>query len=403
MSLKRVVLKSSLSGRLINGSVRSAVLQSAVITAFVITATRRSYLPLRDVIVGKKTRIRGESTIKTSDFDYSLPPELIAQTPIEPRDHSRLLVLSRRDGKISHHRFFNIIDFLKAGDVLVFNESRVIPARLKGRKTSSGGMVEILLLQRVKDKTWEALVKPGKSLKAGTTVDITDAGDTNITKAEIIEVREGGSRIISFADEKSLFKIGEIPLPPYVHTPLKNPARYQTVYAKNDGSVAAPTAGLHFTEKLFCELKEKGIICVPVTLHVGLDTFQPVREEEPEKHIIHREYGFISEDTAHQIELAKKDGRRVICVGTTSMRIVEYAARAGFSAKPFSGWVDLFILPSYKFVVADAMITNFHLPRTTLLMLVSAFAGKNIIEKAYTEAIKERYRFYSFGDAMLII
>jgi S-adenosylmethionine:tRNA ribosyltransferase-isomerase len=314
-----------------------------------------------------------------------------------------LLVLNRQDGTIKHHHFFNIIDFLHAGDVLVFNESRVIPARLKGKKSGSGGKVEILLLQRIDNNTWEALVKPGKRISAGTVVDITSSENNISTKAEIIEVKEAGTRIIRFDDEKLLFKVGGIPLPPYIHTPLNNPERYQTVYARIDGSVAAPTAGLHFTNELINAIKQKGVVCVPVTLHVGLDTFQPVREDDPQQHLIHREYGTISEDTARQISLAKAEGRRVVCVGTTAVRIVENAAKINLPIQSFSGWIDLFILPGHQFRIVDAMITNFHLPRTTLLMLVSAFAGKSLIEKAYIEAIEEKYRFYSFGDAMLIL
>ena len=247
------------------------------------------------------------------------------------------------------------------------------------------------------------MVKPGKRISTGTVVDITSTKTNISTRAEIIEVKEAGTRIIRFDDENPLFKVGEVPLPPYIHTPLNNPERYQTVYAKNDGSVAAPTAGLHFTNELINTIKQKGVVCVTVTLHVGLDTFQPVREDDPQQHIIHREYGIISEETARQISLAKTEGRRVICVGTTAIRIVENAAKINLPIQPFSGWVDLFILPGYQFRIVDAMITNFHLPRTTLLMLVSAFAGKSLIEKAYTEAINEKYRFYSFGDAMLII
>jgi S-adenosylmethionine:tRNA ribosyltransferase-isomerase len=260
-----------------------------------------------------------------------------------------------------------------------------------------------LLLQRIDNNTWEALVKPGKRISTGTVVDITSSENNISTKAEIIEVKETGTRIIRFDDEKLLCKVGGIPLPPYIHTPLNNPERYQTVYARIDGSVAAPTAGLHFTNELIDAIKHSGVICIPVTLHVGLDTFQPVREDDPRQHLIHREYGTISEDTARQISLAKAEGRRVICVGTTAVRIVEYAAKISLPIQPFSGWVDLFILPSYQFRIVDAMITNFHLPRTTLLMLVSAFAGKSLIEKAYIEAIEEKYRFYSFGDAMLIL
>jgi S-adenosylmethionine:tRNA ribosyltransferase-isomerase len=341
-------------------------------------------------------------TIKTSDFDYDLPVELIAQTPIEPRDHSRLLVLNRASQTISHHHFYDIIDFLRTRDVLIYNESRVIPARLKGKKSDSGGKVEILLLQRVKENIWEAMIKPGKSLKTGSTVDITDNNDELLSVAKITDIKDEGIRIIQFDNEEFINKIGEIPLPPYIHTPLIDKERYQTVYAKIDGSVAAPTAGLHFTRELIEAIKLKGIIFTPVTLHIGLDTFQPVREEDPQQHIIHREFGTIGEETARQISLAKAEGRRVVCIGTTATRIVEHAAQKKFPLDAYTGWVDLFILPGHKFLLTDAMITNFHLPKTTLLMLVSAFAGKDLIDRAYSEAIKERYRFYSFGDATLI-
>ena len=340
-------------------------------------------------------------TIKTSDFDYTLPPDLIAQTPIEPRDHSRLLILDRRDGTLRHRRFYEIIDFLKSGDVLVFNESRVVPARLYGTRAVTGGNAEILLLQKLDDGTWEALVKPGKRLHTGAVIEIT-GGNDKLTAA-IIGTGATGTRILRFSDEKLIPKLGRIALPPYIHTPLADAARYQTVYARTEGSVAAPTAGLHFTPELLAAIRQKGVICVPVTLHVGLDTFQPVREEDPQEHIIHREYGVISEDTARQIALAKAEGRRVICTGTTAVRTVEHAATLNMPPRQFTGWIDLFIMPGHRFRIVDAIITNFHLPRTNLLMLVSAFAGKEFIDKAYTEAIKEQYRFYSFGDAMLII
>ncbi len=259
------------------------------------------------------------------------------------------------------------------------------------------------MLQRIKENTWEALVKPGKSLKTGTTVDITDKQNNIQGVAKIIDTKEEGIRVVCLDSEKVLNKIGEIPLPPYIHIPLKDTERYQTVYARDDGSVAAPTAGLHFTKELIDSIKRKGIVCLPVTLHIGLDTFQPVREEDPRQHIIHREFGTISEETARQISLAKIEGRRIFCVGTTATRILEHATQAGLPLQPFSGWVDLFILPGFNFRITDAMITNFHLPKTTLLMLVSAFAGKKLIDRAYSEAIREKYRFYSFGDAMLII
>lgn len=342
-----------------------------------------------------------ETTIKTSDFDYTLPPELIAQTPIEPRDRSRLLVLDRRTGTIQHRYFFEITDYLHSGDVLVFNESRVLPARLKGTRAVTGGKAEILLLKRLDNGIWEALVRPGKKLNTGAVIEITD-GTAKLT-AEVTGTGENGIRVLRFSDEKLLPKLGRIALPPYIHTPLADAERYQTVYARIEGSVAAPTAGLHFTPELLAAVRQKGVVCVPVTLHVGLDTFQPVREEDPHDHVIHREYGVIGEDTARQISLAKVEGRRVICTGTTVVRAVEHAANLQMPLQEFSGWIDLFIVPGYRFKIADAMITNFHLPRTTLLMLVSAFAGKELIDKAYQEAIKEKYRFYSFGDAMLIL
>jgi S-adenosylmethionine:tRNA ribosyltransferase-isomerase len=341
------------------------------------------------------------NTIQTSDFDYILPPELIAQTPIEPRDSSRLLVVNRKDGSLRHHRFFEIIDYFNEGDVLVFNESRVIPARLIGKKLQTGGKVEVLLLLRTGEGEWEALVKPGKRVNKGTIIEFFDSGVK--LSAEVIGVKDNGIRLLKFSDERLINETGRIALPPYIHTPLDNKERYQTVYARNDGSVAAPTAGLHFTKDLLDKIRKKGITCVPVTLHVGLDTFQPVREENPREHVIHREYGIMREDTALQISRAKSEGRRVICIGTTAVRIVEYVANLSNPLKTFSGWVDLFIMPGYKFNVVDTMVTNFHLPRTTLLMLVSAFAGKELIEKTYAEAIREQYRFYSFGDAMLIL
>ena len=339
--------------------------------------------------------------IKTSDFDYILPPEFIAQTPVEPRDSSRLLVVNRKDGSLKHHHFYDIVDFLNEGDVIVFNESRVIPARLIGKKSQTGGKVEVLLLLRIGEGEWEALVKPGKRVNQGTVIEFLDSGVK--LSAEVIKVKENGIRVLKFSDEQLINKTGQIALPPYIHTPLENAERYQTIYARNDGSVAAPTAGLHFTRDLLDKIKQKGIICVKVTLHVGLDTFQPVREENPQEHVIHREYGIMSEDTALQISRAKSEGRRVICVGTTAVRIVEYVANRSNPLKTFNGWVDLFIIPGYQFQVVDTMITNFHLPRTTLLMLVSAFAGKGLIDKVYAEAIREQYRFYSFGDAMLIL
>jgi S-adenosylmethionine:tRNA ribosyltransferase-isomerase len=347
--------------------------------------------------------------MKTSDFDYSLPIELIAQTPIEPRDQSRLMVLNRSDGSIEHRNFFEITDYLRAGDVLLFNDSRVVPARLKGRKIDSGGRVEILLLRRLDTRTWETLVKPGKRVKSGTMIEITndsvvDNRHEARVLAEVIELRQGGIKVISFSDETLLPKLGKIPLPPYIHTPLTRPERYQTVYADEAGSVAAPTAGLHFTPELLSDIERKGVHCLFVTLHIGLDTFRPVREDDPLEHPIYREYGGLRQEVASQLSQARTEGRRIICVGTTTVRLIEQVAQNSNAAllEPFEGWVSLFILPGYQFRVVDALITNFHLPKSTLLMLVTAFAGKDFINRAYEEAIALRYRFYSFGDAMLI-
>lgn len=348
--------------------------------------------------------------MKTSDFDYSLPYELIAQTPIEPRDQSRLMVLDRSDGSIKHTSFFEITKHLRAGDVLVFNNSRVIPARLSGRKIDSGGKVEILLLRRLDNGAWETLVKPGKRVNVGTRIEITDNskadnGHGATVLAEVIGLGQDGIKVVSFSNEALLPELGKIPLPPYIHLPLTNSERYQTVYASMDGSVAAPTAGLHFTRELISEIREKGVRCLFVTLHAGLDTFQPVREDNPHKHPIHKEYGTLGQGVAAELCQAKAEERRIICVGTTTVRIVEQAAQASKASliEPFEGWASLLILPGYQFRVVDALITNFHLPRTTLLMLVTAFAGKDVINRAYEEAIALRYRFYTFGDAMLII
>jgi len=348
--------------------------------------------------------------VKTSDFNYSLPIELIAQTPIEPRDQSRLMVLNRSDGSIEHRKFFEITNYLRAGDVLLFNDSRVIPARLNGRKIDSGGRVEILLLRRSDTGAWETLVKPGKRVNIGTMIEITNdsvAGDRHEAKvlAKVIELRQGGVKVISFSDEILLSKLGKIPLPPYIHTPLTRPGRYQTVYANEAGSVAAPTAGLHFTPELLGDIERKGVHCLFVTLHIGLDTFRPVRGDDPLEHPVYREYGVVSREVASQLSQARAEGRRIICVGTTTVRIIEQVAQSSNAAilEPFEGWVSLFILPGYHFRAVDTLITNFHLPKSTLLMLVTAFAGKDFINQAYAEAIASCYRFYSFGDAMLII
>jgi S-adenosylmethionine:tRNA ribosyltransferase-isomerase len=339
--------------------------------------------------------------MKTSDFDYTLPAGLIAQSPIEPRDRSRLMILNRQTGSIEHRRFHDIIDYLRDGDVLVFNDSRVIPARLKGRRAGSGGKVEMLLLRRTDENVWEALTKPARRLQIGTKVEIS--GEEIL--AEVIGVGDGGIRTMRFSDESLLLEAGEVPLPPYIHEPLEKAERYQTVYARVVGSVAAPTAGLHFTPDLLEKIERKGVRCLFVTLHVGLDTFRPIKEDDPREHTIYREYGVIDKDVADELSLARAEGRRIICIGTTSVRLVEQAAKTGESGRlePFQGWVELFILPGHRFRVVDAMVTNFHLPRSTLLMLVTAFGGREFISKAYQEAIAQKYRFYSFGDAMLIL
>jgi S-adenosylmethionine:tRNA ribosyltransferase-isomerase len=343
--------------------------------------------------------------MKTSDFDYRLPPELIAQTPVEPRDYSRLMVLDRRLGSIEHRRFFEIVDYLHEGDVLVFNDSRVIPARIKGRK-ETGGKVELLLLRRRDSAVWEALVNPGKRVNIGARLELADDGDSGVNvTAEVTGLREGGIKVIRFSDEERLLKMGDIPLPPYIHTPLAHAERYQTVYAKFPGSAAAPTAGLHFTPRLLERIEAKGVRLLFVTLHIGLDTFRPVREEDPQKHPIHKEYGIITGEVADELSWAREEGRRIICAGTTTVRLVEAAAQGDNPDRvpPFEGWVSLLALPGYQFRVTNAMLTNFHLPRSTLLMMVSAFAGRDFILSAYEGAIASKYRFYSFGDAMLIL
>ncbi len=316
-----------------------------------------------------------------------------------------MMVLRRNECSMQHCRFFDLPSFLESGDVLVFNDTRVIPARLRASK-STGAQLEILLLHRVQPNTWLTLVRPAKRAPVGTKLTVLpDLGSSSDpVAAEVVEAGEGGSRVLAFEHEDSLGALGHVPLPPYIQEPLKDPERYQTVYARVEGSAAAPTAGLHFTPALFAGLKSRHVDCVFVTLHVGLDTFQPVREDDPERHRIHREYGVVSAEAWSRIRRAKLEGRRVICVGTTAMRLVEATAQSGdLTDAGFRGWVDLFILPGYRFKVADAMITNFHLPRTTLIMLVSAFAGRDFILDAYRNAIEERYRFYSFGDAMLIL
>ena len=339
--------------------------------------------------------------MKTEDFDYELPPERIAQTAVEPRDHARLMVISRNDGSIEHRRFYEVSDYLCAGDVLVCNDSRVIPARLSGRKVDGGAKVELLLLRRLEPGVWETLAKPGRRLKAGTRVEL---GKGPVLEAQVRKKTESGTIIVSFSNEEALEVTGSVPLPPYIHEPLANPERYQTVYAQEKGSVAAPTAGLHFTPELMSRLQEKGVRLVFVTLHLALDSFRPVQVDDPTQHVIHKEYGVLTPEAASEMNQAKAEGRRVICVGTSSVRLVEHSARGNEERiGPFSGWTDLFILPGHRFQMVDALITNFHLPRSTLLMLVSAFAGRELILQAYREAMNLNYRFYSFGDCMLIL
>ncbi len=351
--------------------------------------------------------------MKTSDFDYFLPPEMIAQTPVEPRDTSRLLVINRADSAITHvNAFFDVCQYLKEGDVLVFNNSRVMPARLKGIKPETGGKVELLLLKRMQDETWEALVKPGKRVRIGTKLELFNdvlppQEKMSPVYAEIVDIKDEGIKLVRFSDESYLPVLGKMPLPPYIHKTLENPERYQTIYSdvNKTGSAAAPTAGLHFTPGLIDTLRKNGIKCLFTTLHVGLDTFRPVQGEDLSRHKLHFEYGYISKEVADEVSRAKLEGRRVICVGTTSVRLMEYAAGISKNAPldPFEGWVNLFILPGYKFHIPDAVITNFHLPKSTLLMMVSAFGGMELMKRAYREAIEQNYRFYSFGDAMLIL
>ncbi len=344
--------------------------------------------------------------MQTSDFDYLLPESSIAQTPVEPRDASRLLVLHRDTGGLEHRVFREIGEYLRAGDLLVLNQTRVIPARIYARK-ETGGRVELLLLRRRDELTWEALVG-GKGLRVGKRVQIE-----NGPEAEIVEFLEGSERLIKFSEpiEPYFSRVGNVPLPPYIHEKLDDPERYQTVYAREPGSAAAPTAGLHFTPRLLDELQAKGVKVAYVTLHVGLDTFAPVTEENPEEHVIHTEWCELTQETADLINQTKRAGGRVIAVGTTSVRTLETAGQQSIfdnsnvehRISPFIGPTSLYILPGFQFKVVDALITNFHLPKSTLLMLVSAFAGREKILETYKIVIQEGYRFYSFGDAMLIL
>ena len=340
--------------------------------------------------------------MKTSDFYYDLPPELIAQTPLEKRDESRLLCLDKATGEWSHHHFYELPDFLRAGDCLILNNSRVLPARLLGRRLPGGGACEVLLLQDKGDKVWECLVRPGKHLREGARVSF---GDGELT-AEIAEVLPDGNRLVRF-DYNGIFlevleRLGKMPLPPYIKEELQDQERYQTVYSKVNGSAAAPTAGLHFTPELLERVQAIGVKVGYVTLHVGLGTFRPVKEDEITDHTMHSEYCVIPQETADLINETKKNGGRVICVGTTSCRTIESQAAEDGTMRASAGWTDIFIYPGYKFKVLDALVTNFHLPESTLIMLVSALAGREHVLAAYQQAVEERYRFFSFGDAMFI-
>jgi S-adenosylmethionine:tRNA ribosyltransferase-isomerase len=361
---------------------------------------------------------------KISDYDYELPPELIAQTPIEPRDASRLLVVHRASGELEHRHFRDIGEYLRPGDLLIANQSRVIPARLLGKRAGTGGSVEVLLLAERADlgaDTWEALVRPGRRLREGARVlfgEDRGAGLPPRLQGEILGCTEAGGRFVRFTVvpeyaatlttpptvAQLIEELGRMPLPPYIHEPLANPERYQTVYARIAGSAAAPTAGLHFTPELLDRLRAQGVQIGFVTLHVGLDTFRPVEVEDVRDHKMHSEEIDIDAPTADLINETRRAGGRVVAVGTTSVRVLESVASLfGGTVRPYHGYTALFITPGYRFKVVDALITNFHLPRSTLILLVSAFAGKALIEKAYQEAIRLRYRFYSFGDAMLLL
>ena len=341
--------------------------------------------------------------MKTSDFFYDLPEELIAQDPLEDRTASRLLVLNRETGAIEHKIFSDVIDYLNEGDCLVINNTRVIPARLIGEKEDTGGKVEVLLLKRRANDVWETLVKPGKKLRPGARVTF---GDGRL-KAEILEIAEEGNRLVRFyyegIFEEILDALGEMPLPPYITHKLEDKEMYQTVYAKYDGSAAAPTAGLHFTKELLSKIEEKGIKIASITLHVGLGTFRPVKVDDVNHHHMHTEWYEVNAEAADIINETKRNGGRVICVGTTSCRTIESVADENGYMKAKTGETDIFIYPGYKFKVMDGLITNFHLPESTLVMLVSAFAGKENVLAAYETAVKERYRFFSFGDAMILI
>lgn len=340
--------------------------------------------------------------MKTEDFDYELPEHLIAQTPIQKRDTSRMMVLDKKTGEIEHRHFHDIVDYLGENDVLVLNDTKVMPARIYGVKEETNAAIELLLLKEMENDTWECLTKPAKRVKVGSVISF---GDGRL-KALCIEEKEEGIRVFKLDYEGILYEIldslGEMPLPPYIHEKLQDKDRYQTVYAKNVGSAAAPTAGLHFTKELLEELKKKGVTILYITLHVGLGTFRPVNVEDVTKHKMHSEFYAMSKEVADTLNQAKKDGKRIISVGTTSTRTLETIVNKYGKFEECSGWTDIFIYPGYTFKAIDSLITNFHLPKSTLIMLVSALAGKEHILNAYYEAVKEEYRFFSFGDSMFI-
>ena len=337
-----------------------------------------------------------------SEFDYDLPEELIAQTPCEPRNHSRLMVLDRQQQTVQHQHFYDLKNFLVPGDTLIFNDTRVMPARLIGHRDKTGGKVEVFLLRRINGNEWETLVKPGKKAQPGNVICFGDE-----LSCEILSHTDFGGRIVRFSYdgifEEILDRLGETPLPPYIHEKLADKERYQTVYSKEQGSAAAPTAGLHFTKEMMQELETMGVNLGFVTLHVGLGTFRPVSVDKIEDHAMHKEYYSVPTETAELIATTKARGGRVIAVGTTSIRTLESAAQAKGVIEAGSGWTEIFIYPGYEFKIVDAMITNFHLPKSTLLMLISAFAGKEFVLSAYRQAVEEKYRFFSFGDAMLLV
>ena len=340
--------------------------------------------------------------MKTSDFYYELPEELIAQDPLEDRSSSRLLVLDKKTGETEHHVFREIVNYLDPGDCLVINDTKVIPARLIGAKEETGAKIEVLLLKRGADDVWDTLVKPGRKAKPGTRISFGDG----LLTGEVVDIVDEGNRLIHFEYEgifeEILDRLGQMPLPPYITHQLKDKDRYNTVYAEHPGSAAAPTAGLHFTPELLEKIRDKGVDIAHVTLHVGLGTFRPVKVDDVENHHMHSEFYMIDETAAEKINRAKENGKRVICVGTTSCRTIESAADENGRLKACSGWTDIFIYPGYQFKILDALITNFHLPESTLVMLVSALAGRDHVLAAYEEAVRERYRFFSFGDAMFI-